>query len=134
MKKFGISAIFALVFSIGLWAEPVETISNPTLLFSSAGITQSVDYGIPSGSLQLMSSSSDDVQDGIVDLIIEILGYLWGYNNLGVTYDSYPYATHPRYMCFDATSGYFPQPLLSICPGHLNVLRLWSVDGKLHKI
>ena len=107
MKKFGISAIFALVFSIGLWAEPAEIISNPTMLFTSAGITQSVDNGIPSGSLQLMSSSDDDVADGIADLIVEILGYLWGYNNLGVTYDSYPYATHPRYMCFDATSGYF---------------------------
>lgn len=111
MKKFGIAALFAMILSAGLWAEPANSTGIQLELLSSSNVTSVLHSDLPtlpSDSIQLMSSSSGGTaEDTIVDLIVEILGYLWGYNNLGVTYDAYPYATSPRYMCFEATAGYF---------------------------
>lgn len=99
MKKLGIAAFMAFLLSAGLWAQPINATS----------ILHPVGTEIPTDSFQLMSSSRvrDDVADTFADLIIEILGILWGYNNLGVTYDSYPYATSPKYLCFDSTADAF---------------------------
>ncbi len=112
MKKFGIAALFAMILSAGLWAEPADSKGIQLEQLSSSNITSVLHSDlptIPSDSIQLMSSSSarSTAEDTLIDLIVEILGYIWGYNNLGVTYDAYPYATSPRYMCFEATQGYF---------------------------
>ncbi|MBP5357927.1 MAG: hypothetical protein J6Y69_01915 [Treponema sp.] len=110
MKKFGIIAVFALLFSTGLWAQPKQTVAldSPLTMLSITDIPLSVSNELPSDSYQLMSRTvGDQMADTLTELIIEILGWLWGYNNLGVTYDYYPYATNPKYLCFDSTADQF---------------------------
>ena len=110
MKKFGIIAILAVLCSTGLWAQPKQTVAleSPLALLSVKDIPLSVSNELPSDSIQLMSRTvGDQMADTLTEIIIEILGWLWGYNNLGVTYDYYPYATSARYLCFDSTADTF---------------------------
>ena len=110
MKKIGIIALFAVLFSTGLWAQPKQTVAldSPLTTLSITDIPRTVSNELPSNSYQLMSRTvGDQMADTVTELIIEILGWLWGYNNLGVTYDSYPYATSPRYLCFESNADQF---------------------------
>ena len=113
MKKFGIAAVFALLFSSGLFAQPLFASNGQVQLAGSTdltaiGITLPIKTSLAPDLVQPMASYSSRAEerlaDSFTDLIIEILGILWGYNNLGVTYDNYPYATSPKYMCFDSSN------------------------------